>query len=292
MPPFSHERSIVSPPHTMNPTQLDHQNGQRSTPRREQIHRNFPAKANRRHLVYRDSDAGICIERDFSTDNDLFRDVFQVRENGSGGEVFAFDYFSHQYCLFVDDEPVGSLTSTAETDGEMDCRDMYPGRLLEAHSEKAFSPCKFKINRNRFSSFPLMRLMVREYWHDQLRLGGRLAVMNASLTLVSFYRRMGFLMISESEFVHPDCGTESVSMVLPADPSLPSFFSDLFGSVEDPLSIDDVSRYCELSLGPKSRSLTPLPLCPFAPAAHQPSSPLFTQHSKRNRNDCLSMDEL
>lgn len=217
--------------------------------------------------LFHDPKEGITIERDFAVNNELFDDVLRVRKRSSGAEpndlvraevddpVFGFDASSYQYCLYVDGEPVGSLTSTAEADGVMDCRDRYPDRLLSAFSDRAFSPCKFSISRNRFSSFRLMRLMVREYWQDQLNLGGRLAVMNARTGLIPFYQRMGFLVLKDSDFKHPYCGTQSVSLVLPADPSLRSYFSDLFDAINDPLSIDLIRLYCETIDPPQRRQL-------------------------------------
>ena len=155
-------------------------------------------------LLRKDTPKGVTMVREFGIDNPLIDSIYQVRREGDEDSFeFAFDRYSYHYCLFVDAEPVGTLTATRGVDGEMDCQQMYPESLLEAHADSVFSPCKFRIKRNRFSSFRLMRLMVREFWRDQLDIGSRLAVMNASLDLIAFYERIGFYVIEGSEFVHP-----------------------------------------------------------------------------------------
>jgi hypothetical protein len=204
--------------------------------------------AEQRKLLYRDALSEVMIERSFAIrrkcthDQNAFDSFFE-----SERPRFWFDHHSYHYFLTVHEQPTGTMTATRAIDGEMDCQDFYPPELISNYRHCIFTPCKFVIRPGSHSSFRLMRLMVRETWRDLLTLGCRVSVMNARVGLVPFYRRMGFHVVNHSEFVHPICGTESRVLVMSADPNQRSYFSDLFETIEDPVALADLSRYCDLS---------------------------------------------
>ncbi len=201
-----------------------------------------------RKLLYRDPLSGVQIERDFATRDQWTHDQ-RTCDNVLESErpQFWFDGHSYHYFLTVHEQPTGTMTATRAIDGEMDCQEFYPPELISNYRNCIFTPCKFVIRPGSHSSFRLMRLMVRETWRDLLTLGCRVSVMNARVGLVPFYRRMGFHVVNHTEFVHPVCGTESRVLVMSADPNQRSYFSDLFETIEDPVALADLNRYCDLS---------------------------------------------
>ncbi|EMI55912.1 N-acyl amino acid synthase FeeM domain-containing protein [Rhodopirellula sallentina] len=203
----------------------------------------------------------LSIQRDFGTDNPLYDQIVKIRSDEQGQRSeFGFDRYSYHYALFVDDRPVGTMTATRLADGKIDCEEAYPQKLLRTFRDEIYSTCKFRIHRSRCSSMKTLRAMVRAVWQDQLSLASRLVLINAETTLVPFYRRMGFHVIEGSDFVHPALGTESVALMMPADPNRRSFFSDLFDDLEDPLWMDVVQAACDFDNAEHSSTIQHLTL--------------------------------
>lgn len=197
-------------------------------------------------LVFDDPKNGTTIHCFYGIENQWIDSVYAVREVGGEGLRFGFDAYSYHYVLKVDDAAVGTLTSTRATDGPIDCLEFYPAELMQQFGEILFSPCKLRILRNRISSFRLMRLMLRQYWRDQLSLGGRMALLNASSDLVPFYLRLGLRAIAGSNFIHPVCKTDSLALLLSADVSHTSSFTDL-SHVDPQLPMQEVDQCCTLT---------------------------------------------
>jgi hypothetical protein len=196
--------------------------------------------------VYDDPANATTIRCFYGTQDPCIKSVHAIREVGGEGVQFDFDSYSHHYILRVDAKPVGTLTSTHVSDGPLDCQRFYPGELLDQFGELVFSPCKLRIVRNRISSFRLMRLMLRQYWQHQLSLGGRMALLNASAQLIPFYLRLGLRGIVDSNFVHPVCKTDSLALLLSADVTHTSSFTDL-SHVDPQLPMQVVHRCCPLT---------------------------------------------
>ncbi|TWT98827.1 N-acyl amino acid synthase FeeM domain-containing protein [Neorhodopirellula pilleata] len=195
---------------------------------------------NRDHqTIYSNLADGVSIERFYGSDDSSFEHIQQIRSQRGGHQLyFDFDAYSFHYCLSVDRERIGTLTATMADEGQLDCQDYYPPKLIQEYADIIFSPCKFAIQRSRYSSMRLMRLMVRETWRDLLSQGCRLSLMNARREMVPFYRRMGFHIIAGSDFVHPTCGTDSQVMYMTADPQQRSYFADLFEFIDDAPTIE------------------------------------------------------
>lgn len=186
---------------------------------------------------------------DFGTNNELYGNVLRVRGFDQTAISFEFDEYSHHFCLFHESNPIGVLTSTWQTDGNIDCSDYYPQSLLETYSQSLMSHCKFRIVPSACSNrFAALRFMVRGVWQDELQCGRRLDIVNASREKVRFYKRIGYTPIQGFDFVHPKLGTDSVVLVLPADPTIPSFFRDQFARVPNTTSLTEIQGVCHQEL--------------------------------------------
>ncbi|WP_052329611.1 N-acyl amino acid synthase FeeM domain-containing protein [Rhodopirellula sp. SWK7] len=206
-------------------------------------------------LLLDDPEDGLSIQRDFGTENRLYEQICSVRFGVEGEQAeFDFDRYSYHYGLFVDDQPVGTMTATRLSDGEIDCAHAYPSNVMRVFHDEIYSTCKFRIQRSRCSSMRTLRAMVRAVWQDQLTLGSRLVLINAEQNLVPFYRRMGFHLIAGSDFVHPVLGTQSVALMMSADPTRRSFFTDQFENLCDPLWLDIVLQQCNSEENDRSGS--------------------------------------
>ncbi|WP_372726210.1 hypothetical protein [Novipirellula sp.] len=195
-------------------------------------------------FLFEDHSLGLTITRDFGTDNQVHEQVMQVRREGGGESSFAFDSYSFHYSMLYDGQPVGAMTATRPVDGEVDCADVYSPQLMTRYHDCLVSTCKFRINRSGCSSLKTLRTMVREFWRDQVNLGSRLNLINADKKLASFYQRIGYEVIEGSNFIHPTLGTDSIVMMMSADPHRRSFCTDIFASLDDILPMQDVVTSC------------------------------------------------
>ncbi len=185
---------------------------------------------------------------DFGTDNQLFGNVIRVRSQGNGSNVFSFDEYSNHYCLMHQSNPIGTLTTTRQARGNVDCHEFYPLAVLTQFHEAIASCCKFRINASSCSNrLAAMRFMARESWGDLIEQGVRLDLINARRELASFYMRMGYTIVNGSDFVHPILGTDSLVLFLPVDPSIPSSFQYGFARVTDVLYKSQVLHIIDTS---------------------------------------------
>ena len=77
--------------------------------------------------------------------------------------------------------------------------------------------------------------MTQMIWADLIQHGIRLDVINARRELVPFYAKMGYTVIEGWDFVHPHLGTDSQVLFLSVDPTIRSFFRDVFAEAADVL---------------------------------------------------------
>ncbi|TWU26902.1 hypothetical protein Pla52o_07580 [Novipirellula galeiformis] len=200
-------------------------------------------------FLFEDVTLGLTIARDFGTENRVHEQVMQVRREGGGEqEYFDFDSYSFHYSLLYEGQPVGAMTATRPVDGAIDCSDVYAPQLMTRYHDCLVSTCKFRINRSGCSSLKTLRTMVREFWRDQVSVGSRLNLINADKKMVAFYQRMGYCVVEGSDFIHPTLGTDSVVMMMSADPTRKSFCTDIFSNLDDVLSMDEVITTCSESL--------------------------------------------
>lgn len=174
-------------------------------------------------------------------DSDLFKDVISVRSidlKESKQKIipvsFNFDAYSDHYRLIVEDQISGCLSATRLLGGKIDCQEFYPQILIDKFYDIIVSACKFKLIpelRGRgaiATSASYAKLMIREAWRDQLRKGAKLDLINVEKNYVPYYKRLGYILIENSRFIHPVLGTESYVMFTSADPNNGSILSDVF----------------------------------------------------------------
>jgi hypothetical protein len=191
----------------------------------------------------------------YGTASSIFESVLAIRRTADDALPFySFDEYSMHYVVFHSGQPVGTLTTPRTRDGLIDCQSCYPPQLIDQYRKQIVSACKFRISSNPHSGMFLLRLMIREAWRDQLADGARLDVINVERKLVPFYRRIGYVALQGWDFVHPTLGTDSVPLILPADPTRRSFCQDLFASVDDPLLLTDVQAVLDRGALPIKRA--------------------------------------
>ena len=205
------------------------------------------AVAGQYRFLFHDDALNLTITRDFGTDNQVHEQVMQVRRDGGGESFFDFDSYSFHYSLLYDGQPVGAMTATRPSDGEIDCSHVYSPQIMSRYHDRLVSTCKFRINRHSGSSLKTLRTMVREFWRDQVHLGSRLNLINADKKLAPFYQRIGYHAVEGSDFIHPTLGTDSIVMVMSADPQRKSFCTDIFVTLDNILPMEEVVTTCRVS---------------------------------------------
>ena len=212
-----------------------------------------PSRTETSNCLFRDAEQDIVIERAFGVEDRFFDQVIDVRKDGDGPIHNSFDPYSYHYLLRHQGTPVGTMTLTWLADGEIDCQEYYPERLLHLYHDQVISGTKLRINRGECSSLKTLRQFIGCVWQDHVKRGCRLNVMNAERRLAPFYRRLGFQVIEDSDFTHPTLRTESVVLVLAVDPNHRSFFQSIFELSEHPLSQREAIEACQPIFPSQSR---------------------------------------
>lgn len=186
----------------------------------------------------------LSVRRGYGNQCDIYRMVQQVRSDISEQVEYDFDRYSYHYVLCENTSPVGALSAQRAVDGQLDCEEFYPPILLSRFKHQLFSTCKMRIQPHRSLPMEGLRMLVRDLWMDQLSLGCRITVINATEKLNRFYQRIGFSVIPSHDFIHPVLGTQSQVMVMAADPGRRSFCQDLYGMIADPVSQSELIAEC------------------------------------------------
>lgn len=199
-------------------------------------------------ILFEDSVSGITIKSGFGTDISLYGNAISVRKAHGDTELSSKkDERAFHVVVFCESQPVGSLMITRHSDGELDCGEFYPPVLVEKHGTELASVCKFRMLPGKHSGFKTFRLVVREVWRELLRLGIRVDAINIERSNSRVFQRMGYSVVPGFDFIHPTLGTDSIVMVLAADPSRESYFKDLFESeIDDPASHDELLKSIDL----------------------------------------------
>lgn len=198
-------------------------------------------------LVLNDSAKRFRIVAAFGVENSLYDHVLKVRQDEDGHAAkFDFDAWSTHYVLFYESDPIGSMTVTRHKDGPVDCDEFYPKVLFQRYGDVLVSICKFRIRQGSHTGLGTFRTMTRAVWRNLLEVGVRVDVINIEKSNMVAFRRIGYQVIEGSDFVHPKLGTDSIAMVLSADPTRRSFFSDLFETeIEQPVLMAEVMQAIE-----------------------------------------------
>lgn len=208
---------------------------------------NQDGKASAPRIIEEDAPKRLTIAAAFGINAALYDQALEVRKDENGvASKFDFDAWSTHYVMFHESEPIGALTATQQKHGPVDCNEFYPQVLFQRYSDVLVSICKFRILPGSYSGMATFRTMVRAVWRDLLQLGVRIDVINIEKSNLAAFRRIGYVIIKDSEFIHPKLGTDSIAMVLSADPTHKSFFADLFETeIDDPVLMADVLQAIE-----------------------------------------------
>jgi hypothetical protein len=160
-----------------------------------------------------------------------YADVLAVRRTrASAGIDDAFDVNAIHYLLEVDGRPSISMRVHRAADGPMECEEFYPAALRAEHRAVVASASRLVARATSGRDPASVRDFVRSVWRDQLAMGTRLDLVNVAQPMVGYYRRLGYLLVPNSGFIHPRLGTQSVVMLMAADGRAGSTFSSLLGS--------------------------------------------------------------
>ena len=168
-------------------------------------------------------------------DSELYSSVLSVRMNTDprwADQGTPVDNHSHQYCMFVNKTPVGSLGVTRLLEGEVYLNEFCPPQLFEDFHDCLVSAYRYRIlsdfrrSSHLIPELQLSRHFVRETWREQIKMGARIDVINIEMTHVPLYQRMGYLRCEGYDYIDPILGTPSGIMYLPTDPDRSSIIQD------------------------------------------------------------------
>lgn len=83
----------------------------------------------------------------------------------------------------------------------------------------------------------------------QLSMGIRIDVIDVHERAIAYYRRLGYLLVKDSFFVHPFWKTPSRVMVIAADADRPCALQHVFVDVSNPLSTDQLRHVVAIDDG-------------------------------------------
>ena len=173
----------------------------------------------------------------------LFQLVLEARaevygEAEPGATIDSFDGHSEQYVALGPGGVTYAMRATRDSKGPIECQEYYPRQLLEVLKDKVVSAGRFfrkpGIRTTRKASIEFIALA----WADQVRLGSRLDVINATERLLRYYQRLGYVRHETGTFRHPRWHTESHVLFMPADPSRTSPLQGAFSKCADPLTLE------------------------------------------------------
>lgn len=199
----------------------------------------------------------------------LFAAVLSVRERTDTrwpDQETPVDRHSTHYSMLVDDAPVGCLSVTRATDGELFLQEYCPPPLLQEYGDRLVSAYRFRIlapyraASRHVPGVSLSRHMVREAWREQIALGAGIDLINIERRYLPLYTRLGYALCEGCDYIDPVLGTASCLMFLPVDPDRPSCIQDIIRGTDRRLSYGDVIRCLTRLRVPVDRALgAPLP---------------------------------
>lgn len=183
-------------------------------------------------------------------DKKLYKDVLLVRNNGSKKEIEKatsfVDPYSDIYCLYLDKEPIGTITTTHRLKGKLECEEFFPKEIIEGYKTVTNSASMFRIltGQNDKASESLgARLsskIIKEVLKDQFEEGILVCICKVERYFVEYYRRMGFVHLEDYDFINPWLGYDSCVMILSADPNHKSSFKETFANGKETLLMSEL----------------------------------------------------
>lgn len=152
-----------------------------------------------------------------STDSEKWQQVQQIRGEDGGPTLDSFDHYSDCYLLVRAGQGQATMRVTQARDGRIDSEDHYPAFIqekpLRRYIGSASRLIKSKdgdLNRKEISWF------IQQVWSDQYRDGMRIDLINATLPMIKYYERLGYVPVGK-HFIHQRSRAESQAMVYFAD---------------------------------------------------------------------------
>lgn len=174
----------------------------------------------------------------------------EVNNDINSSEADEFDSYSEHYAAWKNGELVAALRVTRAAAGRLDCEEFYPADFVNKYHETIASGSRFVACKGLPLSLKIAQLLLEVGWIDQIHRGTRLDIMNAHERAVRYWNRFGWVLINNSEFVHPKWQTPSRVMLLPATPNRATPFKEIFEETNIPLEIEEIRDYVSVDLKP------------------------------------------
>lgn len=147
------------------------------------------------------------------------------------------DKHSDIYALERGGKLVGTITVTQARRGLIESQEQLPTGLLSAFGDRACYAYRLAVDASAAPGERLGRLLMRLSYSDGLAHGMRLALASVRPEMAEYYRRVGYVSLTGSEFCQPRFGTPHRFVACPADPQRSSLFTDLCRHLTDPLPL-------------------------------------------------------
>lgn len=174
----------------------------------------------------------------------VYSDVLDLRSRAFGipTEIAASeeDDYSEIYCAYLGDLPAATVRMTRFSQGPYEAASYYPAYFVEELRPVAGSANRFCTSPVLPTSLGFGLHLCRIAWCDQVARGTRVDVINATAKVASYYRRLGYVPVRDSFFVHPRWGTKSFVLVMPVDDSRRHSLTDAFRDVAQQLRLDEI----------------------------------------------------
>lgn len=148
-----------------------------------------------------------------NTHSEEYQDVKKVREAGMSRKLNEIlDDRSDVYLLKINDSACATMRVTQARDHKLDIEDFYPDVFLSTKLRSVVGSANglCKVN-NGLCHSEQIHLFVKEVWKDQYKDGMRIDLINATMPMVRYYRRLGYEEVGPT-FTHPESGKESRAM--------------------------------------------------------------------------------
>jgi hypothetical protein len=156
------------------------------------------------------------------------------------------DLYAELYCAYLNDQPIASLRTLRASRCHLDCEQYYPNRLMLAFRNQIGSASRLCSMGIRTAAGNTGRLLINLAWVDQIALGSRIDVINVKLSMINYYKKLGYYNLSDSFFIHPSWNTPSCVMLIPVDDEIESPLQKIFSLAKDPIRLIDIEKHVKI----------------------------------------------
>jgi CDGSH-type Zn-finger protein len=189
------------------------------------------------------TDAPKYLRKIRSSDPD-FKMILDLRKsvNSKADPEDEFDQSADHYLIANHEMAIAAMRVNQARKGSLDCEKYYPDKFLSDYRYMIGSASRLvKAKPNRGAPKEIFDF-VRAVWRDQFLDGMRIDLINVHIPVIPLYLRIGYSVISRSQFIHPRLDTDSLAMCLIADAKGSSKMSGSFGDYYDPVLINNIKR--------------------------------------------------